>query len=157
MATNQPLPKAGTVFLSVRESDKDQAVGIASELLDLGYSVYCTSGTHRHLAERGIHTKLLNKIVEGRPNAVDLIKNGEIDLIINTPTRKGAGTDEGKLRATAVRNGVPMITTTTAGVAAAQAMRAMRRGDWAVAALQDYFPAEDVDAPNGDTVLSGSR
>ncbi|MEM9416223.1 MAG: carbamoyl phosphate synthase large subunit, partial [Planctomycetota bacterium] len=157
MACNQPLPKAGAVFLSVRESDKDQAVGIASELLDLGYAVYCTSGTHRHLAERGIETKLLNKIVEGRPNAIDLIKNGEIDLIINTPTRKGAGTDEGKLRATAVRNGVPMITTTTAGVAAAQAMRAMRQGDWEVAALQDYFPVTSTGQNTGDTVLSGTR
>jgi len=159
MATNQPLPKEGTVFLSVRESDKDHAVGIASELVGLGYKVLCTSGTHRHLQSHGIETGLLNKIVEGRPNAIDLIKNGEIDLIINTPTRKGAGTDEGKLRATAVRNGVPMITTTTAGVAAAQAMSAMRRGDWGVAALQDYLPessSPEADPANSG-VLSGSR
>lgn len=156
MACNQPLPKEGAVFLSVRESDKDQAVGIASELVDLGYTVYCSSGTHRHLAAHGIETRRLNKIIEGRPNAIDLIKNGEINLIINTPTRKGAGTDEGKLRATAVRNGIPMITTTTAGVAAAHAMRAMRRGDWAVAALQDYFP--NIEAPTaGDPVLGGAR
>ncbi|MEM1354286.1 MAG: carbamoyl-phosphate synthase large subunit [Planctomycetota bacterium] len=150
MGANQLLPKSGRVFLSVRKSDKDHAVGIASELTDLGYEVLCTSGTHRHLTQHGIKTTKLNKISEGRPNAIDLIKNGEIALIINTPTRKGAGTDEGKLRATAVRNGVPMITTVTAGVAAAQAMRALREGQWHVAALQDYFPKlEEVPAGVG--------
>ena len=153
VSAQQPLPVEGSVFLSVRESDKDQAVVIARDLVDMGYTVYCTSGTHRHLQDHGIQTTRLNKIIEGRPNAVDLIKDGALDLIINTPTRKGAGTDEGKLRATAVRNGVPMITTTTAGVAAAHAMRAMRRGDWGVWALQDYFPPATGHTPGSPTPL----
>ena len=102
-----------------------------------------TRGTHAYLAERGVTTTRVKKIQEGgRPNALDLMKNGELDLIINTPTRKGAGTDEGKLRATAVRNGVPMITTMTAAKVAVQAIEALRHGDWGVKSLQEYFPAE---------------
>ena len=86
---------------------------------------------------------------------MDLIKSGELDLIINTPTRKGAGTDEGKLRAMAVRNGVPMITTTTAGVAAAHAMRAMRQGDWGVAALHRFAGCRLSSGPHAQTPKYG--
>jgi carbamoyl-phosphate synthase large subunit len=138
MGAGQSLPTQGKVFLSFRKSDKDHAVGIASELTKLGFELLATGGTHKHLKEHGIASTRLNKIKEGRPNAIDLIKNQEIALIINTPTRKGAGTDEGKLRATAVRFGVPMITTATGGVAAAHAMRAINQGSWGVHALQDY-------------------
>ena len=144
MGANQQLPTEGKVFLSVRKSDKDHAVGIASELVKLGFELLTTGGTHRHLEEHGIKSTRLNKIKEGRPNAIDLIKNNEVAMIINTPTRKGAGTDEGKLRATAVRFGVPMITTATGGVAAAHAMRAIKQGSWGVHALQDY--AANVEA-----------
>ncbi|WP_428386955.1 carbamoyl-phosphate synthase large subunit [Mucisphaera sp.] len=134
------LPTEGKVFLSVRAGDRPAAAPIARALVDLGFEVYSTSGTGRYLAEAGIGVKVLNKISEGRPNALDLIKNGELSLIINTPTRKGLKTDEGKLRSTAVRFGVPMITTVTAGASAVQAIGAMKEGKWGVAALQDYFP-----------------
>ena len=147
MGASQKLPTEGKVFLSFRKSDKDHVVGIASELTELGYELLATDGTHKHLKEHGIASTRLNKIKEGRPNAVDLIKNNEIAMIINTPTRKGAGTDEGKLRATAVRFGVSMITTATGGVAAAQAMRSIKQGRWDVHALQDYAKAvEDAAA-----------
>ncbi|MEM9348331.1 MAG: carbamoyl-phosphate synthase large subunit [Planctomycetota bacterium] len=138
MGAGQMLPTSGKIFISFRKNDKDHAVGIASELTELGYELCATDGTHKHLKEHGIASTRLNKIKEGRPNAIDLIKNNEIAMIINTPTRKGAGTDEGKLRATAVRFGVPMITTATGGVAAAHAMRAIKQGVWDVHALQDY-------------------
>jgi carbamoyl-phosphate synthase large subunit len=138
MGAGQALPTEGKIFISFRRSDKNHAVGIASELVKLGYELCATDGTHKHLAKHGVPSERLNKIKEGRPNAIDLIKNNEIAMIINTPTRKGAGTDEGKLRATAVRFGVPMITTATGGVAAAHAMRAMKQGSWDVHALQDY-------------------
>ncbi|MFK7788947.1 MAG: carbamoyl-phosphate synthase large subunit [Phycisphaeraceae bacterium] len=138
MGAGQALPTEGKIFISFRKSDKDHAVGIASELTELGYELLATGGTHKHLKAHGIASTRLNKIKEGRPNAIDLIKNNEIAMIINTPTRKGAGTDEGKLRATAVRFGVPMITTATGGVAAAHAMRAISQGGWDVHALQDY-------------------
>lgn len=141
MGANQSLPTEGKVFISFRKSDKDHAVGIAQALTDLGYELLATGGTHKHLKAHGVASTRLNKIKEGRPNAIDLIKNDEIAMIINTPTRKGAGTDEGKLRATAVRFGVPMITTATGGVAAAHAMRAIKEGEWDVHALQDYAAA----------------
>jgi len=144
MAAGTVLPLEGKVFLSVRKSDKPHALELARGLLDQGFEVYTTSGTHRYLSEHGVETQRLKKISEGRPNAVDLIKNGELALIFNTPTRKGIKTDEGKLRATAVRHGVPMITTVTGAAAAVKAIAALKAGGWSVKALQDYFPADET-------------
>jgi len=142
MAAGSSLPTQGKVFISVRDSDKPAVLPVARRLVEMGFEVITTLGTHHALKDRGVATTLIKKIQEGgRPNAVDLIVNGDLSLIINTPTRKGAGTDEGKLRATAVRYGVPMITTATAAVAAANAIAALRDGDWHVKALQDYFPS----------------
>jgi len=141
MAAGSKLPLEGKVFLSVRESDKPSLLEVAQGLVGQGFEVLTTRGTHRYLSEQGVETTRVKKIQEGgRPNALDLMKNGELALIINTPTRKGAGTDEGKLRATAVRNGVPMITTMTAARVAVQAIAALRRDDWGVKSLQEYFP-----------------
>jgi carbamoyl-phosphate synthase large subunit len=134
------LPNEGNVFLSVRESDKVHVVELAGQLLDMGFTVYSTGGTFSYLAEKGVQVQRLKKISEGRPNAVDMITNGEIHLVLNTPTQKGATSDEGKLRATAVRFNVPMITTTTGAAAAVQAIAAQRAGQWSVRALQDYYP-----------------
>ncbi len=140
MSAGVPLPLQGTVFLSVRAEDKAAVEPVARKLLAMGFAVRTTAGTHAYLSGRGVETTRVNKIVEGRPHAIDMMKNGELDLIINTPTRKGAGTDEGKLRAAAVRNGVPMITTMTAAQCAVQAIAALREGTWGVSAMQDYFP-----------------
>ncbi|QDU32745.1 Carbamoyl-phosphate synthase large chain [Poriferisphaera corsica] len=134
------LPTEGKIFLSVRDSDKPGIVEIARDLVDMGFEVLTTGGTHEFLKEQGVETTRLRKISEGRPNAVDLIKNEEIALILNTPTRKGAGSDEGHLRATAVRFRTGMITTLTAAKAAVAAIKALRNEDWQVNALQDYFP-----------------
>jgi carbamoyl-phosphate synthase large subunit len=83
----------------------------------------------------------VHKLSEGaRPTVLDLIANGEIHLIINTPTRKGGKTDEGRIRATAVRAGIPMITTMSAAHATVDAIAALRAGAWTVTAIQDYFP-----------------
>jgi carbamoyl-phosphate synthase large subunit len=141
MAAGTSLPTSGKVFLSVRASDKAAILPVARQLTDMGFTLITTGGTHDYLAQHGVATTRVNKISEGRPNAIDLIKNLELALIVNTPTRKGIKTDEGKLRATAVRFNVPMITTTTGAAAAVQAIAALRRGAWDVAALQDYFPA----------------
>ncbi|MHB1156678.1 MAG: carbamoyl-phosphate synthase large subunit [Phycisphaerales bacterium] len=140
MGTSGSLPTGGNVFLSVRESDKAYFVNVARRLNELGFVVYCTAGTFTYLTERGIKTQRVNKISEGRPNAIDMIKNNELSLIINTPTRKGMKTDEGKLRATAVRYNVAMITTTTGAAAGVRAIAALRQGAWGVHALQDYYP-----------------
>ncbi|WP_432797876.1 carbamoyl-phosphate synthase large subunit [Poriferisphaera sp. WC338] len=140
MSAGVSLPTEGKIFLSVRDSDKPHIEGLARDLVEMGFEVLTTGGTHTYLMDRGIETTRIRKISEGRPNATDLIKNQEIALIFNTPTRKGAGSDEGHLRATAVRFRTGMITTLTAATAAVQAMKALRESGWGVSALQDYFP-----------------
>ncbi len=141
MAAGIPLPTSGSVFLSVRDSDKDAAVDLARSLQRLGFGVFTTGGTADHLLAAGVETRRLPKISEGRrPNILDLIANGEIALIVNTPTRKGGHTDEGRIRAIAVTSGVPMITTASGARAAVLAITALQEGKWDVAAIQDYFP-----------------
>ena len=141
MSTGIYLPSEGNIFLSVRDSDKPHVTDIARQLVSMGFSVYATEGTHEQLRLQNVETTILRKISEGaRPNILDMITNGEIALVINTPTRTGADTDEGRIRATAVLAGVPMITTQTGARAAVQAIAALQAGTWSVAALQDYFP-----------------
>jgi carbamoyl-phosphate synthase large subunit len=141
MAVGQALPTAGDVFLSVRDSDKSGAIEIARGLVSMGFTVHTTLGTRELLRSHSVETTLIRKISEGaRPNILDKLANGEIQLIINTPTRKGGETDEGRIRAMAVRSHVPMITTLTGAQAAVQAIAALRAGDWSVSALQDVFP-----------------
>jgi carbamoyl-phosphate synthase large subunit len=135
------LPTKGNVFLSVRDGDKEESIAVARDLCAMGFEVYTSKGTSAYLRTFGVETKSVNKLSEGaRPTVLDLIANGEIHLIINTPTRKGAKTDEGRIRATAVRAGIPMITTMSAARATVDAIAALRAGAWTVTAIQDYFP-----------------
>ncbi len=132
------LPLTGSIFLSVRNEDKDGAVDIARRLGAMGFAIYSTGGTAEALAAQSVAVHTLKKIVEGvRPNVLDLMTSGDIQLVINTPTRTGYATDEGKIRAAAVRMGVPMITTLTGAKALVSAIEALKAGDWSVAALQD--------------------
>jgi len=141
MAAGVQLPISGEVFLSVRDSDKPHCVDIARQLVSMGFVVHTTKGTWELLESYSVRTNLVPKISEGaRPNILDRITNGEINLIINTPTRTGGDTDEGRLRATAVRTGIPMITTIAGAKASVQAIAALRAGTWGVTAIQDYFP-----------------
>ncbi len=158
MAAGVMLPKEGDVFLSVRELDKHLAPDLARQLASMGFRIWTTAGTGQLLAEHGIESHLVRKIVEGaRPNILDKLANGEINLIINTPTRRGAESDEGRIRAMAVRTGVPIITTITGAQAAVQAIAALRAGAWTVAAMQDYFPdlARPLPAPRPTTLAGG--
>jgi len=133
-------PRKGAVFVSVRSGDRAAIVEPIRRLVAMGFEVYSTGGSASHLKASGVETQVLQKIGEGiRPNVLDLMHNRQIALIINTPTRTGWQTDEGKIRATAVRLNVPMITTTTAAMAAVRAIEAMRTGGWDVAAMQDYL------------------
>jgi len=139
MGAGSELPREGRVFLSVREADRPAIVDPARSLIDMGFKVFTTEGTAEFLQRHGINPVILQKIAAGtRPNVLDLMSDGQIALVINTPTRTGWQTDEGKIRATAVRLGIPMITTATAAAASARAIEALRAGDWDVAALQDY-------------------
>ncbi len=144
------LPKAGGVFLSVRRADKGDIVDVARSLMSMGYTVYTTAGTGGELEAHGMRPKILQKIAAGaRPNVLDLMSNGDIKLVINTPTNVGWNTDEGKIRASAVRLNIPMITTVTGARAAIGAMQAQRAGDWGVRALQDFakLASTSVGAP----------
>jgi carbamoyl-phosphate synthase large subunit len=139
LAAGTSLPRAGNVFLSVREGDRPAILESARLLVELGFGVYATAGTGDFLKERGVPVVVLQKIGAGaRPNVIDMMQDGKIQLVINTPTKTGWQTDEGKIRAATVRLGVPMITTTTGALAAARAIGAMRHGDWGVKAMQDY-------------------
>ncbi|MAB84211.1 MAG: carbamoyl phosphate synthase large subunit [Phycisphaerae bacterium] len=165
MAVGQSLPIEGDVFISVRDSDKPGLIETARSLVSMGFTVHTTLGTHELLASHSIETSLIRKISEGaRPNILDRLANGEIDLIINTPTRKGGETDEGRIRAMAVRCRVPMITTMTGARAAVQAIAALRAGSWSVSAMQDIYPdlarpataPPEVPTPWLNTMSSGS-
>ena len=131
----------------------------------MNFRVLVTGGTFEYLKEFGVDVEALPKISEGlRPNILDLIADEEVHLILNTATRKGAHTDEGRIRAEAVRAGIPMITTIPGARAAIQAITGLRAGDWNVAATQDYFPhlargplvPADVSKRNGSASTVGS-
>ncbi len=147
VAAGLSLPLEGTVFVSVRDADKVKVVPLAQRLAAMGFDLVATSGTHRALTEAGMTVRELPKLSQGRPNIADLIANAEVDMLINTPTRHGPSTDEGKIRSLATLHRIPLITTLTAAFAAADAIAAMRAGKspageqpWCVRPLQDYFP-----------------
>jgi len=139
MAAGGSLPTTGTIYISLRNADKAAIVPIARKIAALGFKLLSTGGTHKILTEAGIPADRVNKIKEGRPNIIDIIKNRGVCLLINTPTTKGPRTDEGQIRAAAVLHKIPIITTITAAEAAAMAMEALKSGDWTVKPLQEYF------------------
>jgi carbamoyl-phosphate synthase large subunit len=139
LAANSALPKEGTVFISVADRDKPYAIPIGRALSEMGYRLISTRGTARVLRGAGIAVEEIPKLQEGRPNLVDHMKNGQVALVINTPSGKGARTDEGKIRAAAVINRVTCITTLAAAYAAVEACRALRQGELTVKPLQDWF------------------
>jgi carbamoyl-phosphate synthase large subunit len=134
------LPDKGTVFLSVRRADRAAARILGRKLVALGFRLVSTEGTAAALLEEGIEVEVVRKIREGRPNAVDLLKDGKIDFVVNTPSGKGARTDEGRIRALTVARGIPCITTLSGASAAVRGIEARRKGGLEVRALQDYFP-----------------
>ena len=138
-AAYSKLPLSGTVFVSVAPRDKAAVVPVASRLAAMGYTLMSTSGTAAVLGEAGIKVTPVRKIHEGRPNLLDHLANGAIALIVNTPKGKGARTDEGRIRASAVSHGVPCITTIAGAKAAVTAMERLREGKLDVYALQDLL------------------
>jgi carbamoyl-phosphate synthase large subunit len=138
MGVGGALPLAGTVFLSVNDNDKPTLLPIARRLVDAGFRLVGTSGTAAYLGEQGLPARTVFKVNEGRPNAADLIVNGEIDLVINTPLGKTSFFDEGALRRAAVAYGVPYTTTLSAASAAVEAIEAMQREQVSVSSLQEW-------------------
>jgi carbamoyl-phosphate synthase large subunit len=138
LAAGQRIPIAGKVFISVGDRDKEAVIPVVQDLLDLHFSVVCTRGTQKFLAERGLVTEEVLKIHEGRPHIEDLLKNGQIQLVINTPTGSEAQSDGRRIRRTALAQRVPVITTIAGAIATAQAIRALQKGPLQVKTIQEY-------------------
>jgi len=140
LAAGTVLPTEGKIFVSVSKRHKEAVVDLARRLVALGHEIVATEGTAQRLEEAGLAVTRVKKLSEGRPNLLDYMNDGAITLVLNTPSGKGARTDEGKIRAAAVQLGVPCITTIQAAEAAVKAMEALREEEMTVQALQDRFP-----------------
>jgi len=132
------LPGSGTVFVSVRDPDKEGIVPPVRALLEMGFRVIATGGTKRHLEENGIPCEKVNKVLEGRPHVVDAMKNGEVDIVINTTDGAKALADSKSLRRTALLYHIPYYTTLQGAIAVTRAMEAMDADKLKVAPLQSY-------------------
>jgi carbamoyl-phosphate synthase large subunit len=146
-AAGMKLPLAGKVFVSVKNDDKRAIVGDARELARLGYELCATEGTWRVLKAHGVKVERVNKVHEGRPHVVDMIKNREIALVLNTPYGKQQRIDDSMIRAAAVQAGVPCITTRAGIAAVVQALGARHSGEYSVKRLQDYHRRPAAAAP----------
>jgi carbamoyl-phosphate synthase large subunit len=138
MAAGASLPLSGKVFISVSDAHKEDAVELAKSFAGMGFQLVATAGTASVLEAAGIAVQRVFKLSEGRPNSVDLLKNREIQLVINTPTGQTPRADEVRIRTTAVYTGTPIMTTISSAKAAALGIAALRRSGYGVKTLQEY-------------------
>ncbi len=139
LAAGQHLPTGGTVFISVRDADKDGILPVAHQLQDMGFKFVATLGTCRHLKNSGVPSRAVKKIGEGRPNVIDHIKNREIQLVINTPSGKESAEGSRMIRRAVLTYGLPYATTLAGACAVASAIEAIRRRRLNVRSIQDYY------------------
>jgi carbamoyl-phosphate synthase large subunit len=137
-ATQTCLPVEGTVLITIADRDKDRIIEVARNFKDMQFKILATEGTKRFLEQHGIETVLIKKIYEGRRNIVDSIKNGEINLVINTPAGKLSEYDDSYIRKNAIKHKVLYITTTSAALAATKGIKERRIGKYQVKSLQEY-------------------
>ncbi|HOF21030.1 MAG TPA: carbamoyl-phosphate synthase large subunit, partial [Bacteroidales bacterium] len=137
-ATQLPLPVKGTVLITVADRDKERILEIAGNFIKMGFTILSTSGTRKFLEDHGIPAGLVLKVHEGRPNIVDAIKNGEIDLLINTPAGRLSEYDDSYIRTNAIRYKLPYITTTSAALSATEGIRERHNGSYIVRSIQEY-------------------
>jgi len=142
LAAGQRLPGAGSVFVSLRNRDKRPMIFIIKKLDDLGFRILATEGTARTLGINGIRAQVVKKVSEGSPNVVDLVREGRVDLIINTPSSRTPEQDEVAIRSSAVACDIPLITTVSGASAAVNAMEILQKEGVRVTALQDYHRRE---------------
>ncbi len=138
MAAGGPLPLSGRVFISVSDAHKEDIVDIARQFAQLGFELIATAGTAAVLENAGLKVDRIFKLSAGRPNALDLLKNREIQLVINTPTGQTPRADEVKIRTTAVYTNTPIMTTISGAKAALLGIAALRNSGYAVKTLQEY-------------------
>ena len=139
-----PLPKSGTVFISLADKDKAAGIESARALVDLGFKVLTTAGTAAYMGENGVVTTQVRKNSEGRgplgePTIVDLLNSGEIDLVINTPVGRGTRADGWAIRTAAVQRSIPIITTTPGFSAAVEGVKVLRQGELGVKSIQEWL------------------
>ncbi|EFG9152613.1 carbamoyl phosphate synthase large subunit, partial [Escherichia coli] len=133
------LPRSGTVFVAVRDEDKQPILASVKKLADLGFKVLATSGTARFLNEHGVPAEKINKVLEGRPHIEDAIRNRQVQLVFNTTDGQKAVSDSKSLRRATLMQKVPYYTTLAGMAAAAEAIAALKAGSLEVRRLQDYF------------------
>jgi carbamoyl-phosphate synthase large subunit len=138
MAANSPLPLGGKIFISVSDGHKSEAAAVAKLFSDLGFEIVATSGTAAVLEKAGLKVQRILKLLEGRPNVIDLLKNKEIQFVINTPSGAAPREDEVKIRTTAVYSGTPIATTLSGAKAAALGIAALKKSGYAVKTVQEY-------------------
>ena len=134
-----PLPTEGNVFLSVADLDKPRAVAVARDLADLGFTIFSTGGTHALLTKNGIGSRRVYKVLEqARPNVIDMMKNGEIHFIINTPSTHESRADEVLIRSTAIAQKISHATNLAAAEASVKAMRSLKTMEFQVKSIQEF-------------------
>ena len=138
MAANSPLPLSGKIFISVSDAHKNEVAAVATQFSDLGFELVATGGTAAVLEKAGLKVQRTLKLLEGRPNVVDLIKNKEIQFVINTPSGQSPREDEVKIRTTAIYTGTPIATTLSGAKAAANGIAALKKSGYAVKTIQEY-------------------
>ena len=138
MAAQPPLPLKGNIFISISDAEKSKAADLAKGYAELGFTLFATSGTAVVLEKAGVPVKRIFKLSEGRPNALDMLKNGELAMIINTPSGKVAREDEVKIRSTASSSRVPVMTTLRAARASLEGIKAMKASGYTVKPLQEW-------------------
>ncbi len=138
MATSSPLPLEGKVFISVSDSHKDEVPALAKDFVDLGFELVATGGTANVIERSGLAVERINKIAEGRPNPLDLLKNNELQLVVNTPSGQVPRSDEVKIRTSAVYTGTPIMTTISSAKAAVNGIHAIKKEGYGVRTVQEY-------------------
>jgi carbamoyl-phosphate synthase large subunit len=138
MSAQPALPRGGNIFISVKDADKTTCVEIAREFVELGFTIYATAGTAQEIAGGGVPVRKLFKLSEGRPHVLDMIKNGEIHFVVNTPSGKTPREDEVKIRSAAVAQRIPIMTTLSAVRASLRGIRSLQAKGITVRSLQEY-------------------
>ena len=150
LAAGNGLPLEGSILVTVNDSDKPNVTPIARRFHEMGFTLYATSGTAKYLRARGIPVSRVFKVHEGRPNCLDMIVNGDVQLLVNTPLGKHAQWDDYTLRQAAIRNRVAYTTTLSAASAASDAILSLRSRPASVRSLQewqqDIFAGMEADA-----------
>ena len=139
MASGSSLPLEGRVFISVSDAHKAEVADLAKRFADLGFKLSSTTGTAAVLAKAGLEVESVPKLAEGRPNTLDLLKNNEIQLVINTPSGQAPRADEIKIRTTAIYTNTPIMTTMGSAKAAAEGIAALKQNGYAVKSLQEFL------------------